>query len=92
MLKSVHALEAESGHGALRDTPEGRLWTSILTHSLKDLEITVGHRNQVEIERLLWFFFDPDSMLEFVCEELDYSLRHIRNRANEIVGKKKRCN
>ncbi len=53
--------------------------------SLKDLERAVQYRERARIKKLRWFLFDSDSILKFVCEELEYSLPHIRQRANEIL-------
>ncbi len=90
MPDAANATDADSRHGALRITPEGQLWATVIVHSLKDLERAVQYKERARIKKLRWFFLDSDSMLNFVCEELDYSLRHIRQRANEILSRKKR--
>ena len=89
MLNAGKATEVDSEHGALRNTPEGQLWTVVIVHSLKDLERAVQYKERARIEKLRWFFLDSDSVLTFVCEELDYSLRHIRQRANEILNQRR---
>ena len=89
MPDAANATDADSRHGALRITPEGQLWATVIVHSLKDLERAVQYKERARIKKLRWFLFDSDSILKFVCEELEYSLPHIRQRATEILSREK---
>jgi hypothetical protein len=63
----------------------GELKPARYRERVRDLERERKER-QHQISSCEWFFFDPDSPLEFVCDVLNYPIEAIQRHARQIHG------